>query len=135
MPPRPRIQFMAARARAMARDPVTLHWAVVTGGTVDPVYGTRTGGTSTPHSLPVKASLHWPDFSRGQLVQNTEVQQGDVIADFPASVVLTGLAELEFEIEGRRYRQKSINPSLLRAWDVVIEGTRLHQTVLLTPAK
>lgn len=120
----------------MATDPVTLHWVERTGGVEDPVYpGVFTGGTVVDRSELVRGNLHSVEFTKGAVIQNAEVQNGDIIADFPADVVLDGRAEIEFEIEGRRYMQKAINPKLFKTWDAVIGGVRLHRTILLTPKK
>jgi hypothetical protein len=130
-----RVGQMRRGIRRLAKTSVKLHWQERTGGTADPVYGTVTGGTVETLSETQKMLVHWPDLTRSEVRQFTEIAQGDCIVDLAdADVEFEGRTGLEFEIAGRRYRPKPASDRLLKAWDVVVGDVKLTRSLLLTPS-
>lgn len=121
-------------AQETVGTPVTLRWSEVEGGSVDPVTKATVGGTRTREELTVRALLHWPSIGQGQVRQFAEIEETDVIADFPAETQLPA-GDVTFEIEGQQFRQKKVSGKLAASWDVVVAGVRLFRPVLLTRAR
>lgn len=72
--------------------------------------------------------------------QFTEIQTGDAIVTFEASVDFTGKDKIRFELTGptggaaETYVQAAVGKELAQYWDVVLGGYPITQTVLLRKA-
>lgn len=134
---RTRIGFIGRRvslASHVAGSPVTLRWSQMEGGSLDPVTKAVVGGVQTREELVVRALLHWPSIGQGQVRQFQEIEETDVICDFPPDTVLPE-GDITFEVDGKQYRQKKVSGRLAASWDVVVGGVRLFRPVLLTRAR
>lgn len=112
---------------------VTLEWSDFPGGTtVDPVTQSVMG-TAVPQTLDVRVLVH---FVQASAVERTfaEIQVGDVIVDFPASVDLTGKVGLRVVIDGVAYVQKDVGDLPVQFVDAMISDQTFLKPVLLRKA-
>lgn len=109
---------------------VVLKWNTLTGGTLDPTTNSLVGATAEPQTETVKALLHFIGGSF-QVREFVEIEVGDCIADFAATVTLEGRTGLYFEFNGAQWEQKPMSDRLAEMWDTVVKGQRLFRTVLL----
>jgi hypothetical protein len=125
--------YILARSRqalAEAGTPVTLRWREFQGEvSLDPVTGAKLGA-SVERTETVKAHLHFVGAT-SVVRQHAEVEVGDCIADFDAEVGFEGKDGLVFEINSERWVPKKVSELLASTWDAVVEGKRLHRTMLL----
>lgn len=71
----------ARHTRKWGQD-VVIKWEEGTGGTVNPLFGNRTGGTTVEKSLTQKADVHIVEAT-ASVRQYMEVQVGDSLIAFP----------------------------------------------------
>lgn len=111
---------------------VTLRWAESNDPvpSVDPTTGAVIGSV-IQRSEVVKGSVHYIAPTTSDVRLFAELAVGDALLDLPANVVITGRAELYFEIDGKRWVQKKVSDKLMDYWDHLIGDTRLYRTVAL----
>jgi len=121
---------------------VRVSWVAWPLGSLDPVTMSHTGAPAALNMV-VMAFLHFPQPTVNSAVrQFNEVEVGDCIADFDASVKLDGKDKLEFvfldadgnPVDGQKWVTKPTNERLAQTWGAVIQGVRLLRPVLLRKA-
>lgn len=129
---------------------VTITWnGLSAGATVSPVDGSLLTGSLVPQSVCTRAFYHSVAVGSLGVRRFNAVEEGDVILDFPVfpdgAVGDCGVAaavtwatldtarDVLFWIEGKAYRQKSVDDRLAQSWDIVVQGRKLWRTVLLKP--
>lgn len=112
---------------------ITLHWDEVTGGTLDRTTGSMVGGTVTAKTATIRAFVHFPSLNTMALREFQEIETGDAILDVAPDVVLeaAGRRNLRFEFNGARWEQKPLSDALAKTWDAMVQGARLHRSVLV----
>jgi hypothetical protein len=127
----------AARLALKQRGPATdvlIVWREFTGGTIDPVTGAHTGGTSVVKQLVLRGFVHFVEPASTTVRLYNEVEVGDCIADFAPDAPLDGKAGLTFIIGGEPWVQKEISQALAKSWDLQAGSEKLFRTVLLRKA-
>jgi hypothetical protein len=136
---------MKIRAKKIAREvarfarkngtDVMLQWRVYAPGySVDPVTQEIAGVFSVATKKVRAVGVYFVSASKTGLRTYTELETGDVIIDFPATVPIDNLAHLEFVIEGEVWRQKTLGPAIAKAWDAIVGGIPLGRVVAGTKA-
>lgn len=113
---------------------VRLDWYIVTGGVADPISGSTAGGTRTPQTETVKGFVHYVQVAQSGVRQFAEFEAGDCIVDFGPAVTLEGRLGLTFLIDGQRWVAKELGEQVGKTWDALVQGQRLHRSVLLRKA-
>lgn len=91
--------------------------------------------TPAPTSGTWPAMVHYVQPTTSGIRQFAEIQPGDVIVDFEASLpVPDGAKGATFKIEGnpKTWVQKNVGQDLADAWELVVGGQRVMKTFLLT---
>lgn len=112
---------------------IVLNWTQYTGTvTVDPTTQSKLG-TSAPATQTVKGFVHYVQATSA-VKQFVEVETGDAIVDLHQDVVVDGLDDLVFVIDGEEWMQKKISDKLVKYWSAIMHGQKLFRTVLLRKA-
>lgn len=113
---------------------ILLKWNVwPTGTTNDPVTGQKKlppDTAVTPMTECIKAFLYFISAS-AVIRQNTEIETGDCIVDFPVEIDLSTRADLVVIINGEQWVTKPIAGKLHQAWTEMQAGRRLYNSILL----
>jgi len=133
------IQAEIARELHQNGSPIVLQWNVVAAGvTPDPVDGTVPASALTPQTATHHAFVHQIAMAgRSQVKQFNEVEEGDLILDFAADVVIDGLRDLVFMVksgpggQSKAYVAKEISEKLAQSWDATIRDRQLMRSVLV----
>lgn len=132
---RTRAHFIQHRIRILANTDVKLTWTERAGTvTPDPVTG-EPDIVGIKKTLTVKAFVHTVQIGTSQIRQFNEVQDGDMIVDFPDTVDLSNKPGLSFEITGRQWVAKEITDDLAETWDATVANVTLAKSVLLRRSK
>lgn len=116
------------------RNTVTVTLRYETGRVVGDINDASTwSGVAVKHAVPVKALVHFISpatiLNRGFI----ELRTGDAIVDFPPAQSFEGMQNLLFEIDGRRFAQKSVGKEVERYYDLIVGDERMFRTVALSP--
>lgn len=89
-------------------------------------------GTATAQSKVIRGLVHFVSpatiLNRGFI----ELRAGDAIVDLDPAETFDGMANLVFEIDGRRYVQKGVGKEVEVYYDLVMGGERMMRTLVLS---
>ena len=123
-------KLVETRSRVV-KTSLTMKWSARSGGTFDPVTKETTGGTLTPHELPVEAVVHYVTPGDVHVKRFGEVKVNDVIVMFDAGVEIDAKDHLYFVLEGKEYEVKPDGETPVQSWGSVFSGLRLGRRVAL----
>lgn len=131
-------------ARHLEREGTDLSvaWTETSGGTTRPDTGARTGGTTTPRTLTLRAFVHASEADvRSQRFAQTE--EGELFVDFVPGALdrlrhpAAGLAvdNVVFTFGGEKFTQRKVGQGIATYHDSVHQGIPICSTVRLTRLK
>jgi hypothetical protein len=110
---------------------VTVRWVTFTGGSLDPLTGTKVGATSTPASSTVNAFVHFVGPATSGFRVYEEIQVGDAILDMDPDADIDGKDGIHFEFAGEKWVQKSVGESLAKSWDTLFGNQKVFRSILV----
>ncbi len=138
-----RLQRAVARGDLNAAD-VILRWRDRPAGDYDPILDAGNPAFApTARNQTLKAFVHYATVGSTAFQRFSQIQTGDVILDFPGDPrvgneddgfrSIDSLTNLEFEVNGVIYVQKTTGEDLAKTWDVRVAGVSICRSLLVTP--